>query len=218
MWRWAWRILVTISLLLLLATVGMWVRAQWGSDGLGYERVDGGGAEGPAVRVVWWTAWRGGLAFWRAHYPVAPHGVAAVRAFVADPVEGPGVRVWHHPPASEALLPPPPSYTTRGGIAGGFGWRWWTIAAPPGQSFIWRSGPHIIAIARMTRTGLSAPWWFLALLFALAPVHALWTWRRERGGPAHACVGCGYDLRATADAGGPFLATCPECGRATGQL
>src|SRR5258706_388627 len=45
---------------------------------------------------------------------------------------------------------------------------------------------------------LAAPWWFLALLFSIAPTRALWRWRRARRhlAPGH-CPACGYDLRAT---------------------
>jgi hypothetical protein len=63
---------------------------------------------------------------------------------------------------------------------------------------------------------LALPWWFLTLLFALAPGRALWSWGRTRRRPPYACIACGYDLRATADPAGPLLATCPECGRASG--
>jgi hypothetical protein len=35
---------------------------------------------------------------------------------------------------------------------------------------------------------------------------------RVRRLPPGACRQCGYDLRATPDPRGPFLAVCPECG------
>ncbi len=45
--------------------------------------------------------------------------------------------------------------------------------------------------------------------------------RRSSGGKARRraerglCVKCGYDLRATPEAGGPLLERCPECGSDT---
>jgi hypothetical protein len=48
------------------------------------------------------------------------------------------------------------------------------------------------------------PYWFPALLGAIAPVR--WAGRRARGRRrAGLCLSCGYDLRATPD-------KCPECG------
>jgi hypothetical protein len=66
---------------------------------------------------------------------------------------------------------------------------------------------------REIESWVEVPCWFLGLLFAFAPACALWAWGKSRLRPPHACPGCGYDLRATADPAGPRLATCPECGR-----
>jgi hypothetical protein len=62
---------------------------------------------------------------------------------------------------------------------------------------------------------LALPWWFLTLLFSIAPLRAIWKWKRSRRYPPHACQSCGYDLRSTPDPAGPLLARCPECGRDT---
>jgi hypothetical protein len=50
---------------------------------------------------------------------------------------------------------------------------------------------------------MTVPFWFIAMLTAIAPVR--WILRRRAVLPGH-CPGCGYDLRATPD-------RCPECGR-----
>jgi len=63
---------------------------------------------------------------------------------------------------------------------------------------------------------LGVPYWFLCLL--AAPLPLIWTLRQRRRRrlarrlAAGACANCGYDLRATPDAAGARLATCPECG------
>ncbi len=51
------------------------------------------------------------------------------------------------------------------------------------------------------------------LLFAVLPVRWLFLHRRERRRlRLDLCPVCGYDLRATPEAGGPLLERCPECG------
>jgi hypothetical protein len=57
------------------------------------------------------------------------------------------------------------------------------------------------------------PYWLLVVLFAALP---LW-WLRANIRAMHRrqenlCPNCGYDLRATPQAGGPLLDRCPECG------
>ena len=54
------------------------------------------------------------------------------------------------------------------------------------------------------------PYWFPAVLTAILP--ALWLYRRirHRTKPGH-CVGCGYNLKGTIEAG---RTECPECGKA----
>jgi predicted RNA-binding Zn-ribbon protein involved in translation (DUF1610 family) len=67
--------------------------------------------------------------------------------------------------------------------------------------------------------GCAVPYWFLCLL--AVPLPLMWTMRLRRRrrvarrAASGLCFSCGYDLRATPDAGGAMLAICPECGAAT---
>jgi hypothetical protein len=61
--------------------------------------------------------------------------------------------------------------------------------------------------SRLTYRSVGAPHWFLATLFAAAPV--CWSLRRRRIPKGH-CQTCGYDLRETPD-------RCPECGTTAEQ-
>lgn len=69
----------------------------------------------------------------------------------------------------------------------------------------------------ITATSASCPHWFpVALGTALPLLHVRTALRsrRRRWRIAHGlCPNCGYDLRATPDAGGALLPRCPECGR-----
>ncbi len=64
----------------------------------------------------------------------------------------------------------------------------------------------------MVSKSVTIPSWLLMLPCLVLPV--LWRRRHRREHRlAHGlCVKCGYDLRATADAGGPLVDRCPECG------
>jgi len=67
------------------------------------------------------------------------------------------------------------------------------------------------------------PLWLLALLAAAWPLTSLTLLlrrraRRRRLARTGCCVQCGYDLRATPQAGGELVTRCPECGTATSPV
>jgi len=90
----------------------------------------------------------------------------------------------------------------------------------------WRSslGPfrwHFTAAEDMGSTSrarsVSAPCWLVATGAALWPLTSVAILirrrrKRQRLDRIGCCKKCGYDLRATAVAGGPLLERCPECG------
>jgi hypothetical protein len=60
---------------------------------------------------------------------------------------------------------------------------------------------------------VAIPCWFLALLTAGGSVACgVFAWRQRRRLRSGQCVSCGYDLRATPEAGGELVSRCPECG------
>ncbi len=65
---------------------------------------------------------------------------------------------------------------------------------------------------------LSVPLWPLIVATSVLPGLWLYGALRRRGRRYRLarglCARCGYDLRATAEAGGPLLERCPECGSA----
>ncbi len=64
------------------------------------------------------------------------------------------------------------------------------------------------------------PCWLMASCAAIWPITSLTLLirrraRRRRLARASCCTQCGYDLRATPQAGGELVTRCPECGTAT---
>jgi hypothetical protein len=85
----------------------------------------------------------------------------------------------------------------------------WTVHLYPGTKRIpWRPEYREVRFTRdWEKWELAAPWWLLFLFTIALP---LWgsaaAVRRKRRSGRHACVQCGYDLRASSG-------RCPECGR-----
>jgi hypothetical protein len=89
-------------------------------------------------------------------------------------------------------------------------------------AFAWgplRWSSHLSADAVYAHRILRVPCWPPAMIAGAWPASsaALWARRRRRARRlvrAGCCGRCGYDLRATPEAGGTLLAVCPECGAA----
>jgi hypothetical protein len=74
-----------------------------------------------------------------------------------------------------------------------------------------RNNPAAGERFRSIRVGASH--WLLALILLAAPTLWLIRFRNaRRDRKVGLCAACGYDLRATPQAGGPLLDRCPECG------
>lgn len=117
--------------------------------------------------------------------------------------------------------------------SGGQGWRWqqWSDAST-WDEWVWPSrwGPlRWDFIDENDRDGtyryrhVAAPLWGVALAAGAWPVASIVLLirrrrKRRRLALVGCCQTCGYDLRATAEAGGPLLARCPECGAESAPL
>lgn len=90
------------------------------------------------------------------------------------------------------------------------GWQWFGFDAYRGQSI------HYVLLRPAPAYGVSVPHWFLIALAGALPMRWLQRHSRAREGQRRGrrgqCLQCGYDLRATPEAGGTLLGQCPECG------
>ena len=198
------RIWLILSVLLLVGTVGMWVRSHWRFDYLGVAKT----LERPGE---FWSGWSG-VSVWSS-------GIFCGRSrrqyFPDDP--------------QQAILLTADLTAVRGFVSKSVAREDWMVFKAEGRwGFDWHCGNEISGCGfvrlhstvnghkyagESSRTSLFVPWWFLVSMFSVAPGFAAWRmfWsRRLRPG---CCMGCGYDLRATPEAGGPVLGVCPECGR-----
>jgi hypothetical protein len=194
--RWIGRSATVLCLAGLLATAVLWVHAYWHLDALVYVHPDG--------RT---TAVMAG-----PHQMALIYGGDTLRLYVNAVGGGEGVNVYSVGfgqtitlDLSRIQLPSSPGVTfsglsgtmtlnvprPTGGLSG-----WW------GFSFDRQSAAQTGVI----ETTLTAPFWFLTLLWAIWPAVVLVRWgRKRRRFAAGRCQVCGYDLRATPE-------RCPECG------
>jgi hypothetical protein len=98
---------------------------------------------------------------------------------------------------------------------------WWTMPVhDPWGSFrasLWSFSAETQHVGDETDHSINFPVWLLIALCAVAP--SMWIRRyrqhRRRKRDPQLCPHCGYDRRATAQAAGPLLPRCPECGHPT---
>ena len=196
----------SISLLIFITAIAMWVRSRHVRD------------------CVVWTASTGctrsldSVAGTVQFIETAP----AASGFGVSPPQSP---YWS---TSRQALPPNANWRTfwgthpgdiTWGAAGFFLLSRSSLVYPPGgfggSGFTGGSGfgPAAFppAIGTTSTLGLVIPYWAIALLAAPLPIRGLirlrrWRRTRRRTRAGH-CIACGYDLRATPD-------RCPECGTA----
>jgi hypothetical protein len=182
-----WRIilngLTVLSLLLCVATVGLWVRSYWIADAwvwsVGYKDSD--------LNFWAWSACsnRGGLSL-STCFHTHGHGVFSGRGSGIPP----GRRLrWLRLPSSDSAYYLGYPYDTVG--------RRFGIVSNHSED-----GWGYVDLLK----GFAMPWPAITVLCAIPPSvrGLLWLIRCPRVRPGH-CRTCGYDLRATPD-------RCPECG------
>jgi hypothetical protein len=183
--------LTVLSLVLCVATVGLWVRSYYVSDEIRWLRIVPakgneyriGETENRMYRVSSGCGGIGIGAMWerigilRARderplsvehdsSPIYPRGEKGFGS----------VRTWH-----------------------GFGFEFNPAMKLMEPAFVWGFWSLIV------------PLWALAVLFFVPPAISMKRWLRRRGrGASSRCVVCNYDLRATPD-------RCPECGAIAGK-
>ena len=86
--------------------------------------------------------------------------------------------------------------------------RWMVHLYPASKRIPWRGEYLEVRFSRdWVKWELAVPWWLMLLFAAVLPAWELASvFRRKRRIARHACVHCGYDLRASPE-------RCPECGK-----
>lgn len=177
-------ILTTLSLLVFVATIVLWVRSFFGSDGI--------------ARYTYGPAGAG--AFSRVRFIRSERGGIILSDFTQQSTD-PAYAAWVLPRASVWEFPHDPT-----------GGPYWPAASDLFDTLSFDINANRRLTSGMTEAWLNVriPYWAPALLAAIAP---LWwlvrgrTWRRRQRVAQGRCAECGYDLRATPG-------QCPECGAA----
>ena len=188
-------LLTTLSLLLCVAAVVLWVRSYWRGESVwsASAQVDGGGT----LHRRFWRLTSGGGAL--DLYCVG--GSTPDRSFTRlFPVgrEGEYQRIGD---AETAAVGKDVGARLRLGLRRSPRDAMGYLSAPDGKRLAW--------IGTSVRVVL--PYWLMAVVTGVGP--AVWAWRRRRRrrrGGAGLCPACGYDLRATPG-------RCPECGTTVGH-
>jgi len=186
--RWLFNITAVLSLLLMLATVGLWVRSYWVSDYWGittrslYSN-DNTEIESETGLLHLYSLWN----HWNFANNEMEHS-----DFIYDPISvydlTARTRVWFDPiPQSQIVLPQTMAVF----------WEWTETTDKSGTWY-------------ERKVELYIRHWFLTLIFATLPALWLFKWNKRRKLGPNACPACGYDLT------GNESGVCPECGRSTG--
>jgi hypothetical protein len=190
--RYIFNALTALSLLLLVASAGMWIRSRQINDRIYHSRWWLRGLV--SNESAWWLLTGGGqigIAH-RVQYAIqSPTQIESFNSLVDKPEFS-----WKTNRPAEPLFPPQ--------IAAGTLWR---------LGFHYENDPNpMLPLADGANNYYRewvAPFWSLCLIFALLP--AWWllaAMTRRRAFDQGHCQKCGYDLRATPE-------RCPECGTVT---
>ena len=200
----AFNSLIVLSLVLLVATVVLWVRSYWyeteysaqtivNRPEVYLQRVRAGSAHG----IIWWRR-----EFWPR---VGSERVTRNRTKWFD-LRSLGEAPYEWLPTAyrkEKIWPATIEWCAWGGFALSI------ASAPPPDPPLNKVSGIFLHWTRMWHVQFAH--WQLALLFSINPtMWALTKWARVRRVARGGCVDCGYDLRATPG-------RCPECARVPGR-
>ncbi len=202
--RWTLDIMVTLSLLILILTLTLWVRGYFRCDSVVWARRAQERQRAGYLYIV--IASEAGQLGTRLEY----HRQILRHSQKWPTAQFKGSRfAW-------GSMPHRPGRNLSDDMPQFFGFSarlWWQSQAFPQA--------HPSYTSTLSELDLIAPDWFIVLLFAILPA---WRFggrnrRRRRYRLEHGlCINCGYDLRAMPEAGGPLLERCPECGIAPSKL
>jgi hypothetical protein len=206
------RVVTTLSVLFLIATIAFWIRSQKASDTLTNLQVVGPPSD-PAIRFIAISCRPIAVRLIWVRISIESSEMVAAKVLVNDPADHPLPMELHSRRTKYYLGALPDENEILKQSFWKFAWNHTTEEFAPTYFCLPKDPANGVFVTRFITTNLGIPWWFLTFLFAIIPTLALYR-RRARPGPGH-CPQCGYDLRATPDPRGPFLSICPECGRTT---